>query len=502
MFGVIQLPYFELQAALRQHPDWDDAPVALLDEALIHATRSRQCQIVQVNPPAKKLRVEPGMTAPQGEARCQSLHFLTRCPVQEQIAHDILLQWNAEITPNLEATKPGICTVNLKGTRYASGREEVWAQSCLKALESLQLHATAGIAPTPDLALIAAQNSSSIGKVSSQADAIADFLRPFPIQVLNTTPEIAQILQRWGIKTVGELIALPKQEVVRRLGKECVPLWEQALGSRCRLLHHFQPSTILTESTDLEHPIERLEALIFVLNRFLDQLTTRLAGLYRVAATMELNLRFDDGNTHHHSFRIPEPTRETQRLFRMLHTYLENFRSPSPIVGLSLSITPTRAQHVQLSLFDTNLRDPNRFTETVSRLEALLGPGRVGTPVPTASHRPDSFRLDPFSLSEPEASAPEMKSPGSDGMPLRRFRPPKSAQVFLPKGADAEARMRITFDNLRSQTKHIAGPWKNSGHWWDQKHWDRQEWDIELTSGGVYRLAREQDRWVVDGVYD
>jgi len=502
MFGVIYLPHFELQAALRQHIDWAGSPVALLDDAPSGSSKSRKCQIVQINSEAKQSGVSEGMTAPQGQARCETLRFQTRSAAQEQISQDILLQWNASITPNLEATRPGVCTVDLRGTAYDKGLEERWAHACVKALAPLHLHPGIGIAATPDLALLAAQVATPILKITAQAEATQAFLHPFTIQALGAAPEIIHILNRWGIKTVGSLVKLPKQEVVRRLGKECLPVWERAQGRHSRLLHHFQPSSILTESMDLEEPIERLQSLIFILNRFLEQLTSRLENLYRVAETMVLDLRFDDGTSHHQSFRIPEPTRDLQRLFSMLFTHLENFQSPSPIIGLSLSISPTRSTHVQLSLFDTNLRDPNRFTETLSRLEALLGPDRVGTPVPTASHRPDSFRLEPFNLINASKQTCTPSPVSKDGLPLRRFRPPKPAQITITQGPQAEQRMRVAFANLHSKAHKTSGPWNNSGHWWDQTRWERQEWDIELASGGVYRVAYEANRWLVDGVYD
>ena len=502
MFGVVSLPYFELQAALRQKPDWRDCPVALLDQLPSGTKGQRKCQILQLTPLAKESGVQVGMTAPQGQARCERLCFLTRATVQEQICQDILLQWNAMVTPNMEATQSGVCTVDLRGTAYDKGKEERWAQACLEALKPLNLLPGVGIAGTPDLALLAAQVARPICQVPAKKAAVESFLRPFTVSALGGDPGMVSILNRWGIKTVEDLMQLPKQEVIRRLGRECLPLWQRAHGQHQRPLHTFQPATILTESLDLEEPIEQLQALIFVLNRFLDQLTTRLRNLYRVAASMLLELRFDDGTHHQHSFRIPDPTRDAQRLFRILHTYLENVRSPSPIIGLSLSITPTQSTHVQLSLFDTNLRDPNRFTETLSRLEALLGPDRVGTPVPTASHRPDSFQLLPFNLSSSTKTPSVSNEAPKEGLSLRRFRPPKPARITLVSGPDAEQRMRVAFAQQKGVTRNQRGPWKNSGHWWDRDRWDREEWDIELTSGGLYRLAYEDDQWFVDGIYD
>ena len=92
MFGVVSFPDFELQAVLRLQPeDWRGAPVALLDDASNPTGNQRKCQIIQVNALAKQQGVARGMTAPQGQARCEAVRFLTRSAIQERIVQEILL---------------------------------------------------------------------------------------------------------------------------------------------------------------------------------------------------------------------------------------------------------------------------------------------------------------------------------------------------------------------------------------------------------------------------
>jgi protein ImuB len=54
-----------------------------------------------------------------------------------------------------------------------------------------------------------------------------------------------------------------------------------------------------------------------------------------------------------------------------------------------------------------------------------------------------------------------------------------------------------------------AGPWRTSGNWWEPEKaparpWDRDEWDVALGDGAVYRVFRDRttDGWFVDGVVD
>ena len=48
-----------------------------------------------------------------------------------------------------------------------------------------------------------------------------------------------------------------------------------------------------------------------------------------------------------------------------------------------------------------------------------------------------------------------------------------------------------------------AGPWRSSGNWWLEENWNRDEWDIALSNGALYRIYKEPDgRWFVEGSYD
>ena len=81
----------------------------------------------------------------------------------------------------------------------------------------------------------------------------------------------------------------------------------------------------------------------------------------------------------------------------MIQTHLENFRSEHPIVAVALSAEPIKPAGEQFGLFETTLRNPHQLSETLARLTALLGGDRIGTPVLEETHRPDAFRMQPFS---------------------------------------------------------------------------------------------------------
>lgn len=339
--------------------------------------------------------------------------------------------------------------------------------------------------------------------------------------------QILKILHKWGIHTLGQLAALDKEKLAARLGPEALVLWERARGKSGRLLKLVLPPESFSESYEFEHEVETIEPLLFILRRFLEQLSLRLSGIYLVSRELTLRLNFDNRQQYERCFKIPQPTNEVELLFRMLHAHLENFTSEHPIVAVSLQAEPARAAQQQFGLFETALRDPNQLYETLARLTGLLGPERVGTPVLEETHRPDSFRMEPFSwqldpggeeddLGKMEGRAPASPHPRRrrssalheqenlppsakvSGAALRRFRPPLAASVLLEENRPVHLRS----SEIKGAAVEQSGPYLASGNWWDEKEWARQEWDLNLAEGAILRCHEEGSGWQIDGVYD
>src|SRR5438105_13975869 len=110
--------------------------------------------------------------------------------------------------------------------------------------------------------------------------------------------EILAVLHKWGIHTLGQLAALDKEELRARLGSEAVRLWERANGTATRLLKFVQPPEIFQESFEFDHEIETAEPLLFILRRFLEQLSLRLTGIYLVARELTLTITFSGSQTN------------------------------------------------------------------------------------------------------------------------------------------------------------------------------------------------------------
>jgi protein ImuB len=306
--------------------------------------------------------------------------------------------------------------------------------------------------------------------------------------------EILAILHKWGIHTLGQLAALNKEELRIRLGADAVRLWERANGTATRPLKFVQPPETFAESFEFEHEIETAEPLLFILRRFLEQLSLRLRSIYLVARELTLTISFASKQTYERVFKIPQPTNDVDLLFRMLQTHLENFKSEHPIMAVALSAQPIRSVSQQFGLFETALRNPQQLYETLARLSALLGNDRVGTPVLEETHRPDAFRMEPFAwqIAEETPATTEEKW----RVALRRFRPPARTSIFISDHRHLES------DKVRGQIIDQTGPFLLSGNWWDEKGWARAEWDMQLENGELVRAHESEGTWKLDGIYD
>lgn len=483
-YAVLQVSDFALQAVRRTDSTLAGKPAALLSDA------TKKAVVVEACPLARGTGVEIGFTPSQAMARCADLELRTRSPSAEQEAQAVLLAVAWSLSPRVEPTAPGVCTIDLSGRAVATNLPH--GREAIDQLRSHGLNATLGLGRTPLLAGYAARTAVLALEVGDERA----FLAPLPLAMAAPSPGLAAVLAGWGIRTCGALTALAKNEVGRRLGAEGLELWARAAGETERPIAPAQPPEHFVAAMDLEHPVETLEPLLFVLRRCLDRITLQLANAGVVAASLGLSLALADETACDRDFRLPEPTANPDLIFRALHTHLETLRTAAPIHGLRLTVAPTRPLARQRGLFETGLRDPHGFAATLARLAALLGADRVGTPVHEMTRRPDAFALD----TPPAVVAPVPRPPALSaiGLPLRRFRPPCAARVEFTAQGPAHVQSRPACGLVL----RAHGPWHHSGEWWKAEKWVREEWDVELAGGGLYRLVRQAARWFVEGMYD
>lgn len=534
MFAAIYIPDFSLQAALRPEPELHSHAVALIGDAPAKET------ISQFTKSARDAGVAEGMTPTQAMARCPGISIKSRLLSQEKAAGEVLIHCAYQFSPFIEATALGVCTLDLKGVKRSI--DERFGREIIDLLAGFHLQAQIGVGENPGLALQAARSARPFLAVGDRMQ----FLTGVPLGNIDPSPALLSVLRKWGIRTLADFIALGREQVADRLGVEGLELFDLASGNLNRPLRLCHPPDVYEEAIEFEHEIESIEPLLFILRRFLDQICRRLELIYSVVEEVDLRLDLDCGERYERVFRIPAPTNNLDTLFRVLHTHLENLTTTHPIIGFRVNAKPCKPRHHQFGLFETSLRDPNHFYETLAHLTALLGPDRVGTPIAEPTYRPDAFRMESvrFDASTTRPDVPDRMPP--DGLKLRRLRPPLPVDVEFqsgrpsllglknvqtvrrtvfqmkigrksrnrsPQGRNASKPSdrnsgdtflrRIGFETRGAkQIQKAQGPWRSSGNWWDDQRWHRDEWDVQTHDGTLYRLSHQSDGWFVEGVYD
>ena len=173
MFATIYLPNFYLQAATRHQPELCAKPVALIEE------QDRKPVIIQLNEAAEETGIRKGMTPSQALARSLQVVIKVRACAQEKSVQELLLYHAFTLSPFVENTAPGVCTIQFRDFRNLSAK----VARVIEQLAQCEIHALAGIASVPDASFLAAH----LARPVLQIENAKEFLAPLPIETLGTT---------------------------------------------------------------------------------------------------------------------------------------------------------------------------------------------------------------------------------------------------------------------------------------------------------------------------
>lgn len=333
--------------------------------------------------------------------------------------------------------------------------------------------------------------------------------------------DVLATLDRWGVATLGDLARLPRADVTSRLGLAGARLHQAAWGEDDSPLVPSKEAHRFIERVELEWPVEGLEPLSFVLARVCETLSGALERADRGAVTIVTRLTLVTRAVHERTLTLPAPMRDAKVLRTLILLDLEAHPPVDEtahclgidIVEVELGVTPGRI--LQKSMLAHDVPAVEDVATLTARLQALMGESRVGSPVVLDTYDSRKSSLKPF-VAPKQASTqhPSTHCVRSGQAMLRRFRIPLSVRVETDRGQPVrvvlnERRLALS-EPRRGESKGMvtrcAGPWRTSGQWWtaDRDTWDRDEWDVGMDSGVIYRLARDRatDRWEVEGVID
>jgi protein ImuB len=490
-YACLLVPDLALAAALRAEPELRGRPLALIEPcapktgAPIAAGRWRGLSLAQAR------AIEPELVV-----RALSLEGV-------QAAREALLDVALSAGPHVMEERPGLVFLALAGLdalfpspRGLLGALEVRAHEV--RLDPIRL----GVGPSRTTAELAARWREGGHVIAGDARA---FLANLPLDLLEPDDELAERLQRWGVRTLGELAGLPLAGVGTRLGEPGVQLARRARGEDLEPFRPVPPPLHFEESVECGWAVDDLEALSFPLRSLLDRLARRLRLRGLAARRVWLELGLSSGATRTREIELAAATLEVSVLLGLARLALEQAPPPEPVERVRAIVTPGSVETAQLDLFLPPLPAPAELAMTIARIESLVGNGSVSAPAVRDTHLPDALATQAFCFVGGErrgASSAALELAPRACMAQRALRPPLHARVALHPGG-RPARVEFESGGARGVLQ-AAGPWRFFGEWWGDAPFARDYWDVQLADGAVYRLYHDLERgaWFADGVYD
>jgi protein ImuB len=549
---------FPVQAEVRVCPELRGRAVAVLDGTPPLET------VFSLNGQARRLGLRLGMSRVQAESFISnsnsnriSLHM--REKHQEDSAFRVLMECAERFSPRIEVLASP--TENVSGATLVLdiadcerlfGPPKQIAGALLRAADAAGFQTSIATSANAYAAVVAARGFPGITIVPAGYEA--DILAPLPLAVLELEAEQRETFASWGIQTLGQLAGLPQTALVARVGEVGRRLQALSRGDCEHLLAPVEPpaDAVLCESTELEHPVDLLEPLLFLISRMLEQIFRRAAARALAIAQVETRLVLDGmvRREHRRIVRPALPEWSHSTLLKLVQLDLELHPPEAAVIALHLVVQPARSQSVQQGLFTPHTPEAGRLEILLARLRKLVGEDRVGAAELLDSHHPEAFRMAPF---VPGVSTDSRAFAGTCASALRILRPPRVIRVEVNKSSPQALKRNPlsaaygttevvpfpkTCANLsfsaaceavpcpktiyqNSSTLHLAafylegqrfvvqrdsGPWKASGAWWTYPDWSREEWDVAL--GGqdkkCCRVARDpaSNCWYLIGIYD
>jgi len=517
------IPLFPLAARLRSEPE------LLLEAVVITAGNGSSAHVIAATRRARKSGIHAGQSLPQARAILPKLIARGRDAECERSAQEALLEVAERFSPKVEDAGEGSIFIDVTGMeihwRDESGSacdvtaaERRLGVAAIQAVAAAGLPARIGIASSKLAAKIAAELPESPAIVAPGGERA--FLAPLPLSRLSPEIELATTLTRWGLGSIGDLARLPEGEVASRLGDIGRELHWSARGVDPRPLIPRQAPQVFEEGMDLEWPLVALEPFLFVANSAIDRLARRLENHGLACTRLDITLRLEPDGFYHRALELPAPTRDVKTMLTLTRLDLESNPPGAPVSGFTFVAHPDKPRRAQLTLFGPPALAPDKLATTVARIASMIGTDRIGTPVSTDAWRPERYAVTPFDPPPPpDIRRKPRRARGL--LAVRVLRPAVELEVITEeteKKNEREGKLQLV--SLRSvssvsvndrkpvvvegRIRVASGPWTLEEGWWSDDPIERDYWDVELVTGGIFRVYRERagGRWFADALYD
>ena len=500
-FAAIHIPEFPVAAWQRSSPEMRMQPCAVLEGV------APQEKVVSLCEKASSAGIEHGMSKVQAEAGGTAV-FRARQIEEEKAAFTSLIDLAERFSPRAEAIASPFNTyadahrlaalllIDSSGTGTLFGSPESYARRLYRELRAGGFPAGIGAAPNAEAALLLARGTR--GVVCADRDSVQGKLAKLSVSLLPCETKTLAVLNRWGIRTLGELAALPETALISRLGQQGQKLQRLARGNAEHLLVPEEPAFTLSETAVLDSPVELLDSLLFVLSPMLEAILRKAMDRAYALRSVRLTLNLEREEPHILQIRPATPTQNREVLLKLLNLQLQSSPPKAGIVSVTLDAEPTQPQTAQRGLFQAQFPEPDKLELLLARLRSIAGEGNVGSPQLQNSRDDESFVMAPFRPILQGALGGETRS---SHLAIRVFRPPQPVRV----ACWGNQPQTLFWQGSRFAIASFAGPWHESGSWWDGNSWDHDLWDV-VTAEAFQALRLRQDHasraWFVVGLYD
>jgi protein ImuB len=512
-------------------PDWAVvAAGASLDEPAMVLRGNR---VVACSQAAREQGVALDQRRRDAQARCPEVEVLLEDPEKAAREFEPVAAALDVLTPRLEVIKPGCCALPTRGPSRYHGGDDALARLVVRLVEEAlggRGPVRVGVADGLFAATLTARVSGGVLSVVSPGQS-ASFLEPLPLGALGR-PELVDVLRRLGLRSLGDLAALPVADVVGRFGREGLVVHRLARGLDERPPATSPPPPDLRVAVELDPPTERIEAAAFVARGLADELHRRLSDRGSACTRLLVGAETEHGERYERIWRTEgtfTPSAIAQRLRWQLEGWLHSGSRPTgPLTGLWLAPDEVVASGGRQLTLDAGAIDAvaaaERAGRAVARVQGLAGVELVLLPEWRGGRGPGEraslVTAATADLTEPRPAAqPEWVGepwPGviPDPAPTRIHPEPVAIDLLdadgRPVGVTARGRlsappatMATPGSGRMQEVVAVAGPWPCEERWWDGAgHRRRARLQLVTPSGTAHLAVLEAGQWSLEATYD
>jgi len=446
--------------------------------------RGPRRRVLACGDPVRARGVHPGMTVAAAGALMPTLRPLDRDPRAEAMALDGLAGWAGQFTSWVSQV-PGLgLLLEVGGSLGLFGDPgEVQAQ-VRRGLSDLGYRAALAVAPTPLGAWWLARGGE--GEPVLDRQALAQRLARLPLAVTGLPAEQQSTLAGVGVRSIGDLLRLPRPGLACRLGAEVVELVDRALGRLPDPRDRYVPPPVFVARLALPAGVVEVEAVLFPLRRLILELTGYLQALGGGVERVLVGLDHPRSPPTRVTVRLAGPSRDERHLQLLLRERLQRVALPAPVEAVSLKAGRiARLDAVSRDLFEGQGSPGERWEPLVDRLRARLGQEAVYGLALVPDHRPERAWC-------PAPAGVTSSPPCSGHRPLWLIDPPTALQ------AQGD---RPCWGGLLTLAE---GPERIEGGWWDGADVSRDYYVAQNPAGErcwVFRDLRPPRGWFLHGVF-